>query len=255
MKMKQIIYIIAFLFSTITIAQNDALFNVGNDLYNNGKFQEAINKYEDVLKTGNHSAELYFNMANAYYKLNNIAQSIYYYEKALLLKPQDKDIKSNLSLAQNMTIDAIEEIPVLGFSKVTKNLTNAFSFDGWAKLSISFVILFVILFLGYYFSYETTWKRISFLGSMLSLTLICIALFFAFQKYNYEQNNNPAIVFVQETEIRTDPNLKSEEIFKLHEGTKVQVLEKYDENWSKIKIADGKTGWIASEDIKLLNFF
>lgn len=253
--MKQIIYIIIFLLSTITIAQNNALFNVGNDFYNNGKFQDAIGKYQEVLKTGSHSAELYFNMANAYYKINDIAHSIYYYEKALLLNPQDKDIKSNLAFAEKMTVDAIEEIPVLGLSKVTKNLTNTFSFDGWAKLAIGFVILFVILFLFYYFSYQTIRKRLSFLASMLSLILICIALFFAFKKYNYEQNNNPAIVFAQETGIRADPNLKSEEIFKLHEGTKVQVIEKYDNNWSKIKIADGKTGWIAIEDIRLLTVF
>ncbi|AXT18737.1 tetratricopeptide repeat protein [Flavobacteriaceae bacterium AU392] len=253
--MKKIIYIIIFLFSVVTIAQNDALFNVGNDLYNEGKFQDAIKKYEAVIKTGEHSAELYFNIANAYYKLNNTAQSIYYYEKALLLSPNDEDIKNNLAFARNMTIDAIEEIPDIGFSKTMKTITNSFSFDGWAKLSVLLVLLFVVFFLGYYFSFETVRKRIAFLSSVTSLGLMLITLFFAFQKYNYEQKNKPAIVFAQESEIKAEPNLRSEENFKLHEGTKVQVLEKFDNNWFKIKIADGKTGWIPSEDIRLLNAF
>jgi len=75
---------------------------------------------------------------------------------------------------------------------------------------------------------------------------------FAFQKYEYEQNDNPAIVFAHESEIKSEPNLRSEIAFKLHEGTKVQVLEIYNENWTKIKLADGKTGWISSQDIKEL---
>ncbi len=253
--MKPIKYIIIFLFSTVSIAQNTTLFNVGNTLYNNGNFEEAISKYDAVLKTGHHSAELYYNMANAYYKLNEIAQSIYYYEKALLLSPNDEDIKTNLAFAQRQTVDVINEIPQLGFSKFIDTITNKFSFDYWAKLTIGFVVVFVILFLVYYFLYQSTQKRITFIASMLMLMLASATLFFAFKQYNYEQNNTPAIVFAKETEIKTEPNLKSPAVFKLHEGTKVKVLEAYDKNWSKIKIADGKTGWVINEDIKLLNVF
>lgn len=80
--------------------------------------------------------------------------------------------------------------------------------------------------------------------------LVC--LFFAFQNYNLDKNDNPAIVFSKESQVKTEPNLRSENAFFLHEGTKVQMLEIFDEEWTKIKIADGKTGWIASEDIKPL---
>ncbi len=234
------------------MAQNEESFAEGNSLYNEGKFQDAINVYESILDTENHSAELYFNIANAYYKMNRIAPSVYYYEKALQLSPNDKDIKNNMSFAQNMTIDAIEVIPEMGFSKITKNIINKFSFDNWAILSIIFVMLFVVLFLAYYFSYSTNRKRFAFISSNLSLGLVLITLMFAFQKYEYDQNDNPAIVFAQETEIKSEPNLRSEIAFKLHEGTKVQVLEIYNENWTKIKLADGKTGWISSQDIKEL---
>jgi len=234
------------------MAQNNILFSQGNSLYNEGKFQDAINTYESILDTENHSSELYFNLANAYYKLNRIAPSVYYYEKALQLSPNDKDIKNNMSFAKNMTIDAIELIPEMGFSKITKNIINRFSFDVWAILSVVFVVLFVVLFLTYYFSYSTNRKRLAFLSSILSLFLVLITLIFAFQKYEYEQNDNPAIVFALESEIKSEPNLRSEIAFKLHEGTKVQVLEIYNENWTKIKLSDGKTGWISSQDIKEL---
>ena len=234
------------------MAQNNMLFSQGNNLYNEGKFQDAINVYDRILDTEYHSAELYFNLGNAYYKLNRIAPSVYYYEKALQLSPKDKDIINNMSFAKNMTIDEIEILPEMGFSKITNQVINTYSFDTWAMLSVFFVVVFVVLFLAYYFSYSSTSKRFAFLASNLSIGLILITLVFAFQKYDYEQKDKPAIVFAQESEIKNEPNLRSEIAFKLHEGTKVQVLEIYNENWTKIKLADGKTGWIPSEDIKEL---
>lgn len=243
------------MFTFFANAQNKVLFDAGNKAYNESNFQEAISSYERILDSGVHSAELYFNLANAYYKLNRIAPSIYYYEKALQLSPNDKEIKSNLAFAQNMTIDAIEVIPEVGLSKIFKGFVNTFSFDLWALISVILVIVFVLLFLGYYFSQATAKKRLAFVVSSGSLIVAVVALFFAFQKFEYDRKDQPAIVFAQESEVKTDPNLRSEIAFVIHEGTKVQVLEHYQENWTKIKLSDGKTGWIVSEDVKMLNNF
>ncbi|WP_347923432.1 tetratricopeptide repeat protein [Pontimicrobium sp. SW4] len=250
---RKIGYILTFLLSISLSAQNDVLFDAGNKSYNEGNYQEAIESYERILSNDVHSSELYFNLGNAYYKLNRIAPSIYYYEKALQLSPKNKDIKANLSFAQNMTIDDIEVVPEIGLSRISKNIINTFSFDTWALFSIGLVMVFAILFLGYYFSSATTKKRLAFVISSSAIILSMVCLFFAYQKYQYVQKDKPAIVFAKETDIKIDPNLRSEVAFTLHEGTKVQVLERYDENWVKIKLADGKTGWIPFEDIKLLN--
>ncbi len=91
-----------------------------------------------------------------------------------------------------------------------------------------------------------------FLTSFASLFLALFTLTMAFQKHGIVQNDNPAIVFAKETEVKTDPNLRSETAFGLHEGTKVQIIERYDENWTKIKLSDGKTGWIPNADIAAL---
>ena len=250
--MKKIIYILVLLFSTISFAQNEVLFDAGNRAYNEGNYQEAITSYERILDSGVHSGELYFNLANAYYKLNRIAPSIYYYEKAQQLLPNDDEVKSNLSFAQNMTIDAIEAVPEIGLSKILKGFINVLSFDTWAIISIVMVIVFVLLFLGYYFSQATARKRLAFVISSAAMMIAVVTLLFAFQKYEYQKKDQPAIVFAQESEVKVDPNLRSEVSFVLHEGTKVQILEMYDENWTKIKLADGKTGWIPTSDIKAL---
>ncbi|WP_460220197.1 tetratricopeptide repeat protein [Psychroserpens sp. MEBiC05023] len=252
--MKQLIYILISLMYTIGIAQNTTVFEQANTLYNEGNYTDALEKYKSILNTGQHSAELYFNIANAHYKLNHIAPSIYFYEKALLLKPNDEDIQNNIAYARNMTIDAIDTIPDVGFSKVLNTATHTFSFDNWAKLSVSLMVLFVLIFLMYYFSHSTTKKRLAFITSFCAFGLALVSVLFAFHKYELDKNDQPAIVFAQEAQIKTEPNLRSSEAFKIHEGTKVQVIDTVD-NWKEIKLADGKSGWVISDDIKMLKIF
>ena len=252
--MKQLVHILVFLLTTFCVAQNQSVFEKANALYNEGKYAEAIDNYKAILNSGVHSADLYFNMGNAHYKLNNIAPSIYYYEKALQLAPNDEDIKNNIAFARNMTIDAIDVVPEGGVAKLLNNATNRLQFDGWAKIAVGLVFCFVILFLVYYFSYSTLSKRAAFIGSLLCLGLVFVTVAFAFHRYNLDKLDNPAIVFVQESKVKSTPNQRGEEAFRLHEGTKVQVEETYND-WKKIKLSDGKTGWVASQDIRLLNDF
>ena len=240
---------------SIGAQSSEEIFESANQAYNDGKYQDAIGLYESILEQNLHSAEVYFNLANAYYKTNQVAPSIYYYEKALLLDPNDKEIQRNLSFAENMTIDSIEEIPEVGISRLINSVTTIWSYEGWAINAVSLMTIFVMLFLFYYFSVSTTRKRIFFLTSFIALGLSLLSLSIAFREYDFASRDNPAIVFAQESEVRSDPNLRSETVFNLHEGTKVQVLESFNDDWTKIRLKDGKTGWIPTEDIKLLNFF
>jgi uncharacterized protein YgiM (DUF1202 family) len=131
---------------------------------------------------------------------------------------------------------------------------NTFTTDNWAKIAVGGIILFVLLFLMYHFSYATARKRIAFIVSVVSLLTACFAVAMAFKKDNLTKNDNPAIIFAQESRVKTDPNQTSEEVFRLHEGTKVQVLDAYDD-WKRIQLSDNSTGWIPAKDLKLLNNF
>ena len=252
--MRIITLLLVSCFSLLGFAQNSQNFEQANGLYNEGKYAEAIDKYESILDSDVYSTELYFNLGNANYKLNNIAPSIYYYEKALQLSPNDKEIESNLAFAKNMTIDAIDKVPQVGFSRIINNVVNTFNTDVWAKIAVGGVIVFVLLFLMYHFSYGTAKKRIAFVTSIISLFVACFSVAMAFQKESLDKKDNPAIVFVQESRVKSEANKTSEEVFRLHEGTKVQVLETY-EDWIKIQLSDNSTGWIPSKDVKLLKDF
>lgn len=249
--MKRVVEFIFILVFASTFGQNDQAFLEANALYNKQKFQEAVDSYKAILDTDQESASLYYNLANAHYKLSNVSTSIYYYEKALQLAPNDEDVKNNLAFAQKATIDAIDVIPQGIISKTVQKFMNLFTIDGWARFSIIFIILFVILFILYYIARISFNKRIFFITSWVALFIAILGVFFSFKQYNVTKNNQFAIIFAQQTAIKSEPNLRSNEVFQLHEGTKVQVTETVND-WKKIKLADGKIGWLPATDLKEL---
>lgn len=252
--MLRVITILVYLACTLGFSQNQELFNKATSYYNEGEYTKAADSYLQILENGEHSAALYFNLGNTYYKLNDIAPSIYYYEKALLLKPNDQDIKNNLAYAQNMTLDAIEPLPQTSLSKFYNQLTHYLSFDQWAYVAIVLMMLFVGCYIAFYYFKFATQKRIAFISSIIFLLGSLMAVFlayFQFQKFNSDQ---PAIVFAEEVSIKSEPNNRSQTVFNLHAGTKVNILEHLND-WTRIGISDGSSGWIPSEEIKILKDF
>lgn len=249
--MKKLILIFSLFLGFSGIAQNEELFEKANSAYQNGNYDAAIRSYEEILANGEMSAELYYNLGNAHYKMNHVAPSIYYYEKALQLDPKDEDIRNNIEFARNMAIDDVEAVEQTGMKQWVNGIISTFTFSTWAVVAIIFSILFVALFLLYYFSYTPVYKRLLFAGSMLFLVFCIFSVVFAFQQQSYIQDNQYAIVFEEEIEVRDEPNLRGEASFQLHEGTKAKILEDYQE-WSRIELANGVQGWVNTSKLRKL---
>lgn len=244
--MKNIFYIL-LLTTQVFFAQNG--FEMGNDLYKAGKYEQAIDAYGSVLKTNQHSSELYFNLGNCYYKLNKVAPAIYSYEKALVLSPNDRVVENNLRFAQKRTIDEVKVVPKVGFAKLLRDFTAIYHYNTWAWIAVGLAISFLLVFLGYYFSETTVVKRVSFFVMFALVVFIFIVVAAAvFEKSHYD-NEKPAIVFAEIAEVRSEPQKGSPVIFVLHEGTKVYVEEKVD-SWKKVQLTDGTEGWIENSAIK-----
>jgi tetratricopeptide (TPR) repeat protein len=252
--MKKILFLLLMVASSVVAQNTDKLFSSANDLYKSDKLEEAIETYKKIESQGLVSSELYYNLGNSYYKLNKVGPSIYYYEKALKINPLNEDVKNNLVFAKRLALDNIEELPKTVFQKFNKNFLQKLSYNQWAIVVIVFSFLASFLFLLFYFANSPSKKRFYFVTSILSFIFLISSFAITYNQYSLAKNNKVAIVFAEKTEVRNAPTLNSEEIFTLHEGTKVIVLDTIDD-WKKIKIADGKLGWIIASEIKLLNNF
>lgn len=252
MKIKNLF--IGFLFvSTFLFSQSpNLLFDQGNKAYNLGDYDEAVAQYQEVLKTGVHSSELYFNLANAYYRLGNVGESIFYYEKAKQLDPKNNEITTNLKFAQNMTLDAIEVLPESIFNQVNNEILSWFTMAQWARIIICIAWIMVVLFVLYLWNTNGFWKRLYF-SSFWIVTLFFVSIFILTYTRNIELDNElSGIVFEAKINIWGEPNDRSEVLFVLHEGTKVEVLDELAQ-WKKIKIVNGSEGWILASSLRMLN--
>lgn len=246
----QAFVLVALLFiSCFSFGQD--VFQKSNEAYKNANYETAIKGYESILAAKKQSPELYFNLGNAHYKLNQIGPAIYYYEKALQLNPKHKDAKINLSIANQKKIDAIKEKPKVGFEALLRKFTSFFHYDTWAIWSIVNVFLVVACFISFSFVKTTFKKRLFFIGILLFAFLMLISLSAGFFERNMVRNEVFAIVFEEEILVKNEPVNQASDAFKLHEGTKVEIISEED-NWSKIYINDDLEGWVLSNQLKKL---
>ena len=217
--------------------------------YTKGNYQQAIKDYEELLKQGV-SAELYYNLGNAYYRADNITRAIINYERAFMLSPGDEDIRFNLQLAQSKTIDKIAPASEMFFVTWYQSLVNLTSVDRWAYVAIVSIILVLLLVLIYLFADNLRLRKVGFFGAIAFLVLFILANIFAYQQKRQLENRNGAIVIAPSASVKKTPADNSETTFVLHEGTKVKITDKSISKWVEIEIADGRNGWVTNDRIE-----
>ncbi len=229
---------------------NDLLLKA-EKAYDNKNYKEAITVYQQLIKEGNRSYELYFNLGNAYYRNKELGQAIYYYELARKLNPNDKDVQINLGIATAKTIDKIDAKENFFINAVKSNLVNVITTRAWAwwTISIAFLLcLFVFLFVN---SQTLAVKRGAFFFSVLSLVALVVVYLFGNSALNSKKENKFAIVIAREVKITNEPNQSAVLKFTLHEGTKVRIVEA-NNDWVLIKIDNGNEGWVKQSDIGII---
>lgn len=225
------------------------LFDQANESYRNAAYIKALEEYQNLEDSGWTSAELYLNIGNTFYQLNELAPSIYYFEKALKVNPELKEASNNLDIANRNTIDDINALPLTVLQKWDEQYIKILSYESWAKVTIGMSFLFGICFLLFHFSISSTLRRVFFVTSILAAVGVLSGLGISFKEYNDAKRDRGAIVFVPQIEVVNAPTENAQVDFSLHEGTKVQVLDAVDV-WKKIKIADGSTGWLKGSSIR-----
>ena len=244
----KILHIILLLSNTQGL---DSIFEQSNAFYTDGKYQMAIDGYKDILNSGFESAELYYNLGNAYYKLNNIPESNFFYEKARSISPADEDILINLSYAQNLRIDKIEKLPITQTQNFKINILNLLSEKGWSVLLIILAWIACVSFVLYLSVNNSGNKRIFFTQFIILMIGLIVVSTINYEKKNLN-NEKFAIIYDKEIEVWSEPNKISELKFILHEGTKVKQVDTI-QDWVNIQLENGTLGWIQSSSIKTLD--
>ena len=245
-------FLLFTLIVNLTFSQEKDIFVTANERYNAGDFSLAIEKYHEILINGNHSSDLYFNLGNAYYKVDSLASAIYYYEKGLKFYPNNADLIQNLQYLNNLIINNIDPVNVDVLSNKANYIYNYFSLHYWSILCIILGTVSSFLFLLYYFSRSSKIKRITFMLFVLSYIMTSSILFISFQNYNSRTDFQYAIVFDQSIDVNLEPNSNSEVLFKIYEGTKLEIIEDFVNDWLKIKLRDGQIGWIIKNKLKII---
>ena len=217
--------------------------------YQKGNYQQAIRDYEEILKNGE-SAEIYFNLGNAYYRTDNITKAVLNYERARLLSPGDDDINFNLQFARSKTIDKITPESEMFFVTWYKSLVNFTSVDNWAKTGILCIVMALLLVLLYLFGPQLMLRKIGFFGGLAFFVIFLLSNLFAFQQKQALDNRTGAIIISPSVNIKKTPAKNSADQFVLHEGTRVDIIDKGMTDWRCIRVGDGREGWIETKAIE-----
>jgi tetratricopeptide (TPR) repeat protein len=219
--------------------------------YVNENYQQAISQYEALLQQGS-SAELYYNLGNAYYRTDDITHAILNYERALLLSPGDADIRFNLQLARSKTVDKI--VPQSEFFLTTwyRSVVNMMSVDGWAYVSLISLAVAIILALVYLFASAIWLRKVGFFGGIFLLLVFLVANIFAWNQKQQIVHRDGAIIIESAVTVKSTPAQNGTDLFILHEGTKVSIIDDSMDDWREVRVPDGKQGWVEVSQIEAI---
>jgi tetratricopeptide (TPR) repeat protein len=237
--------------SFLSFSQAEETFEKANAAYADDKFEVAVRLYNSILDDSLVSSELYFNLGNAYFKMNDLANAIYHYEKALQLNPSDADIKENLKIANTQTIDKVKDAPESNLRSLVYTVTHALKLRTWAWASILLSLMFGVFMILYFKSSTVKNKRRNFSFAMFFFVVAVVSLFFGRFQNQLQQDQSYAIIFENQLPVLVEPNPRSDVNFELNKGTKVSLGSTF-RDYTEIELSDGSEGWVKTSAFKKL---
>lgn len=235
--------------ATSSAAGTDDLWNAANEAFAAGQWQQALESYQAIEQQGMVSTDLYYNIGNTFFKLDDNPRAILYYERALKADPSNVDAKNNLEMADQYVMDKIEAVPEFLLATAFNKVKYAFGADAWAWIAIALLVVTAALMLGFRFFGTVSARRTSFVLACVALLLALLAFIFSLSEKHDAVTHDSAIIMQPVVNVKSSPGDAGKSIFVLHEGTKASVLDKLGD-WSKIEIADGRQGWVTASQIE-----
>ena len=224
-------------------------FQAANSLYQKQEFDSAAKVYEKLIAENKISPEIYYNLGNCYYKAGNVAKSIIAYDRALKLNPDDEDALFNLHVAELKVVDKIEPVPQIFYKRWIASVTDLFGTKMWSQLLLVLIWISFVMAATYVLSRTPSGRQLTFIITVIFIFLTLSTWFFSHQSYLQNEVNKSAIVTSASAYVKSSPDEKGNDLFIVHEGTKVDVLDEFSE-WKKIRIANGSVGWMKSGEVE-----
>lgn len=223
--------------------------------YQEEDYEKAIELLEKEVnlqkEKGYESANLYYNLGNAYFRDNEVAKAILNYERALLIDPGDRDIRHNLKFARTKIEDKIEGIDPFFLQSWFDSVQNLQSSNAWAKLSVFLFLIFIASLSFFFFSNKILIKKITFYTGLIALAFVIFANIFSYRQKSKIEKRNTAIIMAGAVSVTNSPDENSKELFILHAGSKIKINKK-EGNWMEIEIDNGNVGWIMKDKLEVI---
>jgi tetratricopeptide (TPR) repeat protein len=248
MKKSAILFILIVYTITASAQKLYDLVEKGNMNYMSGNYEEAIKNYQSVVDSGYESAELYYNLGNAYYKSNKFTMALANYEKASLLDPDDEEILHNLEMVRQLAIDKIDKLPEFLPKQWYRRFIGILKTDQWAYISLITFPLSLLLFLTYFFVRKIGIRKTAFWLALVLMFISLSTFVFSYNQKKLVYDNSYAIIITPSVTIKSSPDESGTELFQLHEGTKVEIIDQLGD-WKEIKLSDGNVGWLKMSDL------
>ena len=230
----------------------DSLWTQASQYYADGNWEDALSVYSSIDKLGLESPFLYCNIGNAYFKSQDYPHAILYYERALKLDPSCSDARYNLHIVSGLVQDKIDPVPEFLLKSWARSVCYILDSDAWAWIAIGLLAVAVSMILLFLLSAVRGARKTGFSLAIVFMLLAAVSYAFSLWQKNDYMRADGAIVMVPVTSVKSSPSEEvSKDLFILHEGTKVTVLDSVGE-WRNIELADGRQGWIHADDMDII---
>ena len=223
-----------------------SLIDQANEAYQTGDYNSALQKYEQLLNEGYNSADLYYNLGNTYFRLNQPGSAILYFEKAALLEPGDKDIIHNLEVVKKTLpdqLDVISDFFVLEWWDETRNICSP---TQWAVIGLLLLWAGIGGLVLWFRGKNRQARKQGFVAGIVLLLLSILPFALGFSAAQYQKDSQKAVIMVEQVNLKSAPDEVSEDLMELHEGTCLQILDEIGE-WKKIRLSNGEEGWLETK--------
>jgi tetratricopeptide (TPR) repeat protein len=238
--------VIVLLFNSLSFpALSNEDFRTANQLYEEGKYAEALSIYHSIESGGIHW-KLYYNIGNCYYKLNKFVKAKIYYLKAQKVEAFNDSIKNNIQLVDKiLNIKITEEKPDF-LTRATLKIESVISMN---IISVVFILIIFILNVFIFFLIKKGKSRLLLYGFSFSLLLVFLIGMYHIHRVNRINQENIAVILKPKSELRSGPGDTNTILFDVNPGVKVKIIDT-SRDWFQVSASSQIAGWIKKDRLE-----